>query len=94
MTEKEEKYPECFGRLELVFPLTEDGLRHTPEACMACNAKTGCLRRAMGKAEGLRVKEELVDRSYRAGSIGFLARWSRKKDINRKKKGGANENHK
>ena len=67
MNQNSKKYPECFGRLDLVFPLKEDGLRHTPETCMACAFKTACLRTAIGKADGLTVKEEIVDRSYQAG---------------------------
>ncbi|MFO7964712.1 MAG: hypothetical protein R6U50_12385 [Desulfobacterales bacterium] len=92
MTRDKKQYPKCFGRLETVFPLKEDGLRHTPESCMVCEYKTQCLKTAMNKKEGLNVKEELVDRSYRAGTIGFLARWSRKKDIARKKKKDSHEN--
>jgi hypothetical protein len=93
MSPKKNKYPACFGHLEKVFPMTDDGLRHTPETCMACSMKTDCLRTAMGKAEGLDVREEIVDRSYRAGSIGFLSRWSKKKKIHRKKGDGSHENH-
>ncbi len=76
--------PECYARLETVFPKGEDGLRHTPESCMACDYKTGCLRNAMAGARGLKARAEYVDRAYDAGLIGFFSRWSKRKDIHRK----------
>lgn len=80
MTAEKEK-PACYGDLETVFPLGEDDLRHTPEACFACDLKTGCLRQAMAARDGLKVREEQVDRAYRSGMMGFWERWSRKKMI-------------
>ena len=35
--------------------------------------------------DGLKVREEQIDRAYSSGMIGFLERWSRKKAIDRKK---------
>lgn len=80
-----EEYPYCFGKLEEVFPLGDDGLRHTPESCLVCLYKTKCLRSVMQKTEGLKVREEKVDRAYAAGVIGFLERWSRKKELHRRR---------
>ena len=81
------KNPYCFGKLENVFPMGEDGLRHTPESCFYCRYKTECLRSAMAAEEGLTVKEEKVDNAYASGMIGFLERWSKKKDLQRRKAG-------
>lgn len=78
-------YPSCFGNLETVFPMGEDGLRHAPENCMVCEFKTPCLKTAMNGARGAGVKEEMLDRSYQAGATGFWRRWSRKKTLYRKK---------
>ncbi|MFZ0131940.1 MAG: hypothetical protein WAK95_05310 [Desulfobacterales bacterium] len=78
-------YPYCFSKLDKVFPLGGDGLRHTPESCRPCLYKTECLRAAMRKSEGLKVHEEKLERAYTAGAIGFLERWSRKKDLHRRK---------
>lgn len=78
--------PSCFGDLKTVFPLRSDGLRVTPAACLQCPLKTGCLRAAMGGADGLRVREEMIDRAYRGGLVGFFQRWSRKKSIQRMKR--------
>ncbi len=75
--------PPCFGNLDTVFPLQADGLRVTPEACLCCPHKTECLRAAMAHHNGLRVREEMLDRAYRGGAIGFFQRWSQKKRIHR-----------
>jgi hypothetical protein len=40
----------------------------------------------MGKASGYRVREEMIDRSYRSGVISFFQRWSQKKSIHRLRK--------
>lgn len=74
----------CFGQLEKVFPMGSKGLRQSPDECMVCVDKTECLRLAMQACEGLRVQEAAVDRAYRSGMIGFVARWSRKKDLQRR----------
>lgn len=81
----ESKPPKCFADLDTVFPLSGDGLRETPPTCMRCAHKTECLRTAIGKASGYTVREEMVDRAYRGGVIGFLQRWSQKKNIHRLK---------
>ena len=86
MKKKSEKYPECFGNLQKVFPMGKDGLRHTPEDCFACLQKTKCLRSAIQSKDGLKVKEEHLDRAYNSGMIGFVERWSRKKRLSSLKK--------
>jgi len=43
----------------------------------------------MDTSRGLDAREEVVDRAYTSGVIGFLERWSRKKDLKRRKKGMA-----
>ena len=87
--------PYCFGKLENVFPEGEDGLRHSPESCFPCRYKTDCLRTAMTESGGLKIQEINVDRAYQAGMLGFLGRWSRKKDLQRRlsqTKGSRHEN--
>ncbi len=73
--------PECFARLEKVFPMGPDGLRHTPPECLDCDLKTECLRAAVAGEQGLAVHEERLKRASQAGSVGFLERWARKKTI-------------
>jgi len=79
---------DCFGKLEIVFPLGDDGLRHTPAPCLECPYKTECLRTGLKGSAGLKVHEEHVDRSYDSGMISFVERWSRKKAIDRQKNSG------
>jgi hypothetical protein len=81
---RDEKPPGCFGDLDAVFPVAEEGLRTTPESCLPCPLKTECLREAMHGPKGLRVREEIVDRAYRSRMIGFIERWSRKKSLRRR----------
>lgn len=84
--EHDEKKPDCFGVIDVVFPMGDDGLRHSPESCMECRHKTECLRTAIKNPKGLKVREELVDRAYDAGNIGFLKRWSKRKYLQKIKK--------
>ncbi len=85
---KEPMLPDCYGRLDIVFPKGKEGLRNSPIACMACVFKTECLREAMQGTDGAAVREEQVDQAYRSGMMGFLERWSKKKMLDRKKKHG------
>jgi len=83
MKEKDPNVPICFGDLEVVFPKHDDGLRASPETCMACPHKTACLRAAMNGRSGISVRGEVIDRAYSSGSMGFFERWSRKKELSR-----------
>jgi len=87
----EPKKPVCYGVMDKVFPMGDDGLRHSPERCMACPHKTPCLRSALSTdPEADNVREERIDRAYTAGNLSFLARWSKKKSLAGKgKKRGA-----
>ncbi len=85
-SDKGQKPPPCFGDLNTVFPKRSDGLRVTPVECLQCIHKTKCLRTAMGRSNGYRVREEMIDRAYRGGLMGFFQRWSQKKSIHRLKK--------
>ena len=76
-----EERPYCYGKLDCVFPMGDDGLRETPESCMVCYCKTECLREAVRGKTGAQVREEKVDRAYAAGMMGFFERWSRKKAL-------------
>jgi hypothetical protein len=67
-----------------VFPERENGFRESPQTCFNCLYKTDCLRAAMEALAGLKVREEQVDRAYNSGVIGFLRRWSHKKDLRRR----------
>ncbi|MCF6248385.1 MAG: hypothetical protein L3J69_13650 [Desulfobacula sp.] len=82
---KENENPECFGQLEKVFPMADNGLRQTPDDCFyQCPVKTKCLQRAMGTKDGVKLEEEIIERGSKAGVINFFERWSRKKQLHRK----------
>ncbi len=84
-SDKYPDHPECFGNLETVFPMGPEGLRCSPDACMSCVCKTECLRTAMERPSGIEVHEEMVDRAYTSGKLGFIERWSKRKTFSRKK---------
>jgi len=73
--------PHCFARLEEVFPMGKDGLRHVPERCMPCYCKTECLKQAVKSREGDVVKQEMLERAEASGRIGFFERWSKRKAL-------------
>ncbi len=81
----ENEKPDCFGILEKVFPMTDKGLRQTPDDCYYhCPVKTKCLQQAMATKEGIKVEEEIIERSEKSGVMNFFERWSRKKQAHRK----------
>ena len=84
MKEEKPSCPACFGELEIVFPEGDDGLRASPETCMACLRKTECLRTAMQGTSGINLRETVIDRAYASGAMGFVERWSRKKELSRR----------
>lgn len=86
MTDETPTAPDCFGDLDVVFPISDDGLRASPAACLACDRKTACLAAALKRAAGLAMQEERVDQAYASGMIGFFQRWSRKKDLQRRRR--------
>ena len=71
--------PDCFGVLDQVFPMMSDGLRHSPERCTACDQRAVCLKTAVTWKHQIVMAEERLDRTYRAGGMSFLERWSRRK---------------
>ena len=73
----------CFGNLDIVFPMGEDGLRHVPDNCFKCEEKTPCLKTALHGDSGINVKEEKLEREHKSGHVSFLSRWSRKKALSR-----------
>lgn len=81
---KPDTRPYCFGTLDQVFPMGADGLRCTPESCMVCHCKTECLRAALAGPDGDQVRQEHFQRREEAGKVGFLERWSRRKQLHRR----------
>lgn len=79
--EEIEKKKECFGILNKVFPMGEDGLRHVPESCFECKDRVDCLRDALSSPEGLDMRKQVISRAERGGLIGWLKRWSQLKEL-------------
>jgi len=88
-----EERPDCFGKIDRVFPMTDSGFRETPIPCMdTCKHRVDCLRKALSSdPEADRLKNDQVDRAYDAGLMGFFERWSKKKSLNKKDKKPSNK---
>ncbi len=72
----ESSKPECFGILEKVFPMTEMGLRQTPDYCFnCCELKTKCLKYAMTTKESIQVEDKINKRGVQTGTINSVERW-------------------
>jgi hypothetical protein len=84
MTELETNQPTCFGTLDIVFPLGDDGLRHTPPVCLNCSEKTPCLREAVQSKKGGLIREKFIEPADQSGLFRFFERWSRTKTLNQK----------
>ena len=75
---------DCFGILDKVFPMGESGLREVPPECLHCPDRTPCLRAALVSRDGLRMREEILERAENRGLVGRLQRWSQKKSLHRR----------
>jgi len=79
------KKPDCFGNLEKVFPMSDDGIRKSPGYCIRnCKFNKECINMAVNSSAGKKTKEERIDAMYESGNINFFARWARKKSLNKK----------
>ena len=74
---------DCFGVLDNVFPVGEEGLREIVRACFQCPERISCLKAALGTKEGLEMRSQNHDRAASDGMIGRLRRWSQKKELHR-----------
>ena len=74
---------DCFGILDKVFPVGENGLREIVHECFNCPDRTQCLRAALFTEEGLKMKDEILDRAAAGGMIGRVKLWSQKKNLSR-----------
>lgn len=74
---------DCYGILERVFPMGENGLRETPAECFTCPERIECMRAAMKTKQGILMQEAVLERSAESGLRGRIRRWSRRKEIER-----------
>ncbi|MBN2062784.1 MAG: hypothetical protein JW882_20445 [Deltaproteobacteria bacterium] len=73
----------CFGALNIVFPVSGNGLREVADECLQCQDRISCLRTALSTEEGIRMREDKLDHAAKEGLIGRLEMWSRKKELDR-----------
>ena len=74
---------DCFGVLDTVFPVGEEGLREVVIGCLDCPDRKSCLQAALDTKQGLRFRSEVLDRAPASGIVGRLRRWSEKKELSR-----------
>jgi len=74
---------DCFGILDKVFPVGEEGLREIVPTCFHCDDKEACLETALTTKEGLQLRNEILERTPATGFLGRLMRWSEKKELSR-----------
>ncbi|MBW2709696.1 MAG: hypothetical protein JRD04_10575 [Deltaproteobacteria bacterium] len=84
---------DCFGILNNVFPMGNEGLREIVPECFKCADRKGCLQTALKTEQGFELRSEVLDRSSSGGLLGSLKRWSDKKALSKRQKGqkGAKE---
>ena len=75
---------DCFGILDKVFPMGEEGLREIVPACFDCPDRMECLQSALNTEQGLVFRSGLVDRSPASGLVDRFKRWSDRKDLSRR----------
>ncbi len=73
----------CYGILDEVFPLGEDGLRMVPPVCLKCRDRLLCLKAALNTKEGLDMRSANLQKIPVRGFINRLKRWSQKKELSR-----------
>ncbi len=77
---------DCFGILDNVFPMGNEGLREIVPECFQCPDRKACLQAALQTENGFELRSEVLGRSSSGGLLGSLKRWSDKKEISRLKK--------
>jgi hypothetical protein len=77
---------ECFGVLEKVFPMGEDGLREIDVKCFDCPLKKECLQKALSTREGLEFRASLLERMPVVSIGDRIKRWSQRKELSRRMK--------
>ncbi len=86
MKEERKDRPDCFGILDEVFPMGEEGIREVRERCIDCPFRVECLREAIQTEEGLKMREEMMERMPVRGVGDWVRRWSEKKMLYRMRK--------
>jgi len=80
-----QSHKDCFGILDKVFPMGNEGLREIVPSCFDCPDRKACLQAALQTEEGFELRSQALDRSSARGLVGRLRRWSEKKELSRLK---------
>jgi len=80
-----QSHKDCFGILDKVFPMGNEGLREIVPSCFDCPDRKACLQAALQTEEGFELRSQALDRSSTRGLVGRLRRWSEKKELSRLK---------
>ena len=64
----------------------QSGLREIVPNCFECPDRVACLKNAIATSEGLKMREEILERAVPRGFVNRLQRWSRKKELHRQAK--------
>ena len=78
---------DCFGILDNVFPMGNEGFREIVPECFKCSERKECLQAALQTEQGFELRSEALDRSSSGGLMGSLKRWSDKKALSKRQKG-------
>ena len=73
----------CYGILDEVFPVGEEGLRVVPPDCFECPDRLPCLKTAINTREGFEMRSDNLRKFPSRGILDRLKRWSQKKELSR-----------
>jgi hypothetical protein len=73
----------CYGILDKVFPMGDEGLREIVPRCFDCPEKRECLQAALETEQGIAMRRALLERTPPQGLMGRLKRWSERKALSR-----------
>ncbi|GEM_PF-351164 len=76
--------PPCFGKLDEVFPVGNEGIREVRERCIRCDYRIQCLKEALNTEEGIRFQEEILKRTPAKTISDWIRRWSEKKLLSKR----------
>ena len=77
---------DCFGILDKVFPMGDEGFREIVPECFKCSDRKECLQKALKTEQGFQLRSDVLDRSSAGGLMGRLKRWSDKKALSKQQK--------
>jgi hypothetical protein len=74
---------DCYGILDRVFPVNNQGFREVTTECQECPDKVACLKSSLSTKEGIEFKAKRLDNFPANGLLGRIKRWSYRKELHR-----------